>query len=322
MNGYNNMLVSIVSIFATIAVVALLASEQVHAIFSHKGIKIELLAKARARVSRASAVLIALFVLASIVGSSWWWLAQPKNWRMLVARQLGEVVGLIVQGSGRPLEINTGKETLDELVRTIGGFISELQENPHARHEIWIVDHYWRYWLSDNFDEYLARNAEFVRNGGSIHRMFVLNENDIEDSKSGLERMLRRQCSIATNQATDVTSNDFELWLVHPDIRSSEPYKHVAEKFKRLFGAAAEFEKFDIVQFDIDTLYFSDSFSHSPNGLKENLGRSIWIFRRAQISEVHLEDLFKAKNSAANPFKCARFQESFKELTGRNPAEG
>ena len=80
-------------------------------------------------------------------------------------------------------------------------------------------------------------------------------------------------------------------------------------------GAAAEFDKFDALQFNF-AFYFSSSFTKR----EEFLGRSTWIFDQAEIGKIHLDQLFKAKNAVAGKFNCDRFQESFKRLQATSRA--
>ena len=337
MNGHDA-LVAMVLIMSLVIVVALVKSRQVRARIQSKGLgQFELQTDAgirvppknnsgpsrkHVRVPRGTpswgsrnwrGTLVLSFILILVGTPSGWWFSQPEFWRMLVCDQVSEALSLLPQGSHTPLEINTGKETLDQLARVMKVRIAKLEKNAHHYEEIWIVDHYWRYWLSDSFNDYLSLNNEFVLKGGRIHRMFVFNQEDLDDRE--LETMLRKQCSIARNSATDVVSSDFELWLAHPDIKSSESYKELAEQFAHLHGTAAELEKFDVLQFN-DAVYFSNSF----NGSQETLGRSTWIFDPAQIGQIHLDGLFRAKNPVARRFKCDRFQESFKAATGHDSA--
>ena len=346
MNGHDA-LVAVVVTLGLVVVIALLKSREVRARIQPKSGLFELQTKARTPVAPQTtpgspkkrvqapqdtrawisrhwrAVAIASLILTMIVAPSYWWFSQREFWRMLVSDRLREAFNALLQGSDKPLEKNTGKETLDQLERVLRVRITRLERNGAHPDEIWIVDQHWHFWLSDLFLEYRLLNREFVLKGGRIHRLFVLEEKDFQDPE--LDKMLREQCDIAWNSAKRVTSDHFELWLARPGIKSSEPYKQVAGQVGRSYGQAAAFETFDALQFE-DAFYFSNSFNTSKDtgkkkaDPKEFLGSSTWSFDPAQIGEIHLDVLFKAMSPVADEFKCDQFETSFKAAKERAAA--
>ncbi len=64
--------------------------------------------------------------------------------------------------------------TLQGLTRLLDDYADIHGRDPHRVIEVWVVDHYWQYWTTDTFNDYMRANRKFVDSGGKIHRMFIL----------------------------------------------------------------------------------------------------------------------------------------------------
>ena len=256
------------------------------------------------------ALLILSFVLTLMIASLGWWFERPAPLRMLISYEFNEMLNLLRHGPLKPLEINRGQGTLDRLTRLVKMHTDQLKDRYHNE-EIWIVDHYWRYWLTSGFHDYLRANQDFVAEGGKIHRMFVLAKRDINDPK--LEIMLNAQCEIGKATA-DQTGNGFELWLADlGKMKGQKEYPIISDQFQHLLKTDKPFANFDVVQFS-DALYSSDDFGDRDG--EQFLGRSTWILDRGQFSQIDLRRLF-SESIAVDRFNCSNFQNSVRQVRER-----
>jgi hypothetical protein len=240
------------------------------------------------------AVVIWSSIVLIIVAPVWWWVAQPAPWRMLLSYEFNEMFRLLRHSSKEPLHITRGQATLDRVTRMVEMRTDRLSDR-YRDEEIWVVDHYWQYWNTDNLREYLSVNKMFVARGGKIHRLFFLTNEELQDPD--VQTMLQAQCRIG-KLGDDQTGNGFELWRADPKImRNQEEYEAISRQFRQLPNTDKSFENFDVVQFK-DTLYYSSDFSTDYRVM----GSSTWIFDPNQVSKMDLRPLFK--KSIAQRIPC------------------
>ncbi len=238
-------------------------------------------------------VLIAMLVL---LIPSIWWFRQPVLWRMLLAYQANEVFNLLKHGAHGPIHVAPGQATLEQLTKTLDLLSDKLRRDRyHEEEEIWIVDHYWQYWNTSDFLNYLNANKSFVSQGGKIHRMFILSDNDLRNP--AVQSVLRSQCEIGKLENGKI-SNGFELWRGNPQVlRSQAQYQAVSKVFQSLPNSTKGFENFDAIQFKY-AVYYSSDFSTDYSAL----GSSTWIFNPEQAEKLDLRSLFQG--SIAERIPC------------------
>jgi len=241
------------------------------------------------------AVLSAVFMLVLWVVPACWWFQQPTPWRLLLSSQFNEMLNLLRHGPKGPLIVARGQATLDLLTQTVEMRSNRLGSDRYGEEEIWIIDHYWQYWNTTNFRDYLAANKMLVTRGGKIHRMFVLTDEELSNPR--VQSVLKEQCEIGRIDG-DTTGNGFELWRADPKkMKNADEYQIISRAFQQLPGADKSFENFDVVKFK-DTVYYSSDFSTDYSVL----GSSTWLFDPTEVNKIDLSRLFR--KSIAERISC------------------
>jgi len=241
------------------------------------------------------AMLSAVFMLVLWVVPACWWFQQPASWRMLLSSQFNETLNMLRHSPKAPLHIARGKATLDQLTRMIEMRSDSLGSDRYEDEEVWIIDHYWQYWNTTNFRDYLAANKMLVSRGGKIHRMFVLTDEELSSPR--VQSVLHEQCEIGRIDS-DKTGNGFELWRADPKkMKNADEYQTMSRAFQELPGTEKSFENYDVVKFK-DTVYYSSDFSTDYSVL----GSSTWLFDPTQVNKIDLSRLFR--KSIAERISC------------------
>ncbi|HEV2988747.1 MAG TPA: hypothetical protein VG759_09915 [Candidatus Angelobacter sp.] len=241
------------------------------------------------------AVLVAFAGLLIIATPVCWWMSKPPLWRALLTSEFNKFLTMAAHDPNRPWQPPSGRATLDQITTVVDTLSDKLRKNPYQTKEFWVLDHYWQYWNTQKLDEYLLANKMFVANGGKIHRMFLLTNEELQNPE--VRNVLQEQCSIG-RLASGQTGNGFELWRADPKVISGrEEYEGLTRAFQQLPDTNKAFHDFDIIQFS-DALYYSSDFSPDYRVM----GRSILIFNPELVSKIDLRPLFK--KSIAEPISC------------------
>jgi hypothetical protein len=224
-----------------------------------------------------------------------WWMEKPAAWRMLVSDEWKALLSLAAHDPKEPVVVPLGGETRHKLKEVLDAYTDRMRADHYQSAEVWVLDHYWQYWNTQNLDEYMDANKMFVANGGRIRRMFLLTREELREPE--VQAVLQRQCQIGRPGA-EQTGNGFELWRADPDtIKNQEEYEALARAFRQLPNTEKSFDNFDVVQFN-DVLYYSADFSTNHRAL----GSSIWMFNPEHVNKIDLRPLFK--KSIAERISC------------------
>jgi hypothetical protein len=188
-------------------------------------------------------------VLLLIVTPFWWWNRHSEFWKLELSHHISEAWGLWKQDPKAPRHEPQGRHTLQGLTRLLDGYADVLARDPHRVIEVWVVDHYWQYWTTDTFNDYMRANRRFVDSGGKIHRMFILTADDLKNPQ--VTAVLRSQCE---NIGADVWRGDAAA------IMTKAEYQITAKAFEQMPYTEAGFRSFDVLQLE-DLTYYSSDFS-------------------------------------------------------------
>ena len=129
-------------------------------------------------------VLLAL-ILMLIVMPLWWWNRHSEAWKVVLSDHIAESWALWKQDPHKPVHVAQSGATLHGLTQLLDDYANMQSRDPHRAIEVWVVDHYWQYWTTDTFNDYMRANRKFVDSGGKIHRLFILTQDDLRKSAGG-----------------------------------------------------------------------------------------------------------------------------------------
>jgi len=216
----------------------------------------------------------------------WWWNRHPESWKLELSHHISEAWGLWKQGPKAPRHESQGGHTLQVLTRLLDGYADILARDPHRVIELWVVDHYWQYWGTDTFNDYMRANRRFVDSGGKIHRMFILAEDDLKNPQ--VTAVLRNQCE---KIGADVWRGDSAA------IGNKAEYQITAKAFQQMPYTETGFRTFDVLQLE-DLTYYSSDFSPDYRAV----GASTWFYGQT----LDLKPLFD--KSIAQRIDCSSWQ--------------
>jgi hypothetical protein len=203
-----------------------------------------------------------VLILLLIVMPFWWWNRHSEAWQLELSHHISEAWVLWKQDPKAPVHVVQSGRTLQELTQLLDGYADILGRNPHRVIEVWVVDHYWQYWTTDTFNDYMRANRRFVDSGGKIHRMFILAEADLKNPQ--LTAVLRNQCE---KIGADVWRSDAAA------IGSKAEYQITAKAFQQMPYTETGFQSFDVLQLE-DLTYYSSDFSPDYRVV----GASTWFY--------------------------------------------
>jgi len=178
--------------------------------------------------------------------------------------------------------------TLHGLTRLLDDYADMQSHDPHRAIEVWVVDHYWQYWTTDTFNDYMRANRKLVDSGGKIHRLFILTQADLKNPL--LTTVLRKQCE---KIGADIWRSDAAT------IANKAEYQITARRFQQLPYTETGFQSFDVLQLE-DLTYYSSDFSPDYRVV----GASTWFYGQA----LDLKPLFN--KSVAQKIDCSLWRNS------------
>ena len=223
--------------------------------------------------------LLAIFVIVPV----WWWRLHSEAWKLVLSDHLSEVWVLLKQEPKGPVHVSRSEATLHKLTQMFDGYANVLGRDVHRKTDVWIVDHYWQYWTTDTFNEYIRANRRFVDSGGKIHRMFILTEDELQNPS--VKAVLRSQCE---KIGADVWRGDSAT------IGNKVEYQIAAKAFQQLPYTETGFQTFDVLQLE-DMTYYSSDFSPDYRVV----GASTWFYGQT----LDLKPLFS--KSVAQRIDCS-----------------
>lgn len=247
------------------------------------------------RLLKVSASLALMLLL--VVMPLWWWNRHSEAWKVVVSDHIAEAWGLWKQDPKVPVhEVQSGR-TLQGLTRLLDDYADILGRDPHRVFEVWVVDHYWQYWNTDTFNDYMRANRRFVDSGGKIHRMFILSADDAKNPQ--LTAVLRNQCE---RIGADVWRGDAAL------IANKAEYQVTAHAFQQMPYTETGFQTFDVLQLE-DLTYYSSDFSPDYRAV----GASTWFYGQT----LDLKPLFN--KTIAQRIDCSAWKTSLVAETAQHP---
>lgn len=231
------------------------------------------------------AVPLALILLL-VVTPLWWWHRHSEAWKVVFSNHIAEAWALVKLGPKEPVHVVQSGATLQGLTQLIDGYADVLARDPHRVIELWVVDHYWQYWTTDTFNDYMRANRRFVDSGGKIHRMFILTPDDLRNPQ--VTAVLRNQCE---RIGADVWRGDAAL------IASKAEYQVTAHAFQQMPYTETGFQTFDVLQLE-DLTYYSSDFSPDYRAV----GASTWFYGQT----LDLKPLFN--KSIAQRIDCSSWR--------------
>jgi len=225
-------------------------------------------------------------MLALIVVSMWWWNRHSEAWKLVLSDHISESWALVKQGRKEPVHVVKSGHTLHGLTQLLDGYADILARDPHRVIELWVVDHYWQYWGTDTFNDYMRANRRFVDSGGKIHRMFILTGDDLKNPQ--LTAVLRNQCE---KIGADVWRGDAAA------IGNKAEYQITAKAFEQMPYTETGFRSFDVLQLE-DLTYYSSDFSPDYRVV----GASTWFYGQT----LDLKPLFN--KSIAQRIDCSSWR--------------
>lgn len=235
---------------------------------------------------KISVSLVLTFVL--IVTPLWWWYRHTEAWKLVLSDHISEAWALWKQGPKEPVHVVQSGQTLQGLTRLLDGYAGVLGRDPHRVIEVWVVDHYWQYWTTDTFNDYVRANRRFIDSGGKIHRLFILTQDDLRNPQ--LTAVLRNQCE---KIGADVWRSDAAT------ISKKAEYQITANTFQQLPYTETGFQSFDVLQLE-DLTYYSSDFSPDYRAV----GASTWFYGQS----IDLKPLFN--KSVAQRIDCSAWKTS------------
>lgn len=227
-----------------------------------------------------------VLMLMLIVIPFWWWHRHSEAWKLVLSDHIAEAWVLWKQDPREPVHVVQSGATLQGLTRLLDGYADILGRDPHRVIEVWVVDHYWQYWTTDTFNDYMRANRRFVDSGGKIHRMFILTEADLKNPQ--LTAVLRTQCE---KIGADVWRSDAVA------IMNKAEYQITAKAFQQMPYTDTGFQSFDVLQLE-DLTYYSSDFSPDYRVV----GASTWFYGQT----LDLKPLFN--KSIAQRIDCSSWK--------------
>jgi hypothetical protein len=232
-----------------------------------------------------------------IVTPFWWWNRHPESWKLELSSHIAEAWELWKLGPKEPVHVVKSGHTLQGLTRMLDSYADVLGRDPHRVIELWVVDHYWQYWPTDTFNDYLRANRRFVDSGGKIHRMFILSEDDLRNPL--VTSVLRNQCE---KIGADVWRGDASA------MGNKAEYQITAKAFEQMPYTETGFPTFDVLQLE-DLTYYSSDFSPDYRVV----GASTWFYGQT----LDLKPLFN--KSIAQRIDCSSWKPSLVAETSQRP---
>jgi hypothetical protein len=238
---------------------------------------------------------IVIVLILVMVIPLWWWHRHTEAWKLVLSDHISEAWALWKQGPKEPVHVAQSSHTLQRLTQLLDDYANTLGRDPHRVIEVWVVDHYWQYWSTDTFNDYVRANRRFVDSGGKIHRLFILTEDDLRNPR--LTAVLRNQCE---KIGADVWRSDAAT------IRNKAEYQITANTFQQLPYTETGFQSFDVLQLE-DLTYYSSDFSPDYRAV----GASTWFYGQT----LDLRPLFN--RAIAQRIDCSTFQTEVVQNTRR-----
>jgi hypothetical protein len=213
----------------------------------------------RFKISISLALILLLIVVAPFW---WWWHRHSEAWKLVLSDHIAESWALWTQDPHKPVHVVQSGATLQGLTQLLDGYANMLGRDPHRVIEVWVVDHYWQYWTTDTFNDYVRANRRFVDSGGKIHRLFILTQDDLQNPL--VTAVLRNQCE---KIGADIWSSDVAT------ITNKAEYQMTAKTFQQLPYTETGFQSFDVLQLE-DLTYYSSDFSPDYRAV----GASTWFY--------------------------------------------
>ena len=232
-------------------------------------------------------VLLAL-ILMLIVMPLWWWNRHSEAWKVVLSDHIAESWALLKQDPHKPVHVAQSGATLHGLTQLLDDYANMQSRDPHRAIEVWVVDHYWQYWTTDTFNDYIRANRKFVDSGGKIHRLFILTQDDLRNPQ--VAAVLRNQCE---KIGADVWRSDAAA------IRNKAEYQITAKAFQQMPYTETGFQSFDVLQLE-DLTYYSSDFSPDYRVV----GASTWFYGQT----LDLKPLFN--KSIAQRVDCSSWRTS------------
>lgn len=207
-------------------------------------------------------VLVPLVLMLVVFMPFLWWNCHPEFWKLELSNHISEAWSLWKQGPKAPMHVVQSGHTLQGLTRLLDDYADILGRDPHRVIELWVADHYWQYWSTDTFNDYMRANRRFVDSGGKIHRMFILTQDDLRNPQ--VTAVLRNQCE---KIGADVWRGDAAA------IMNKAEYQITAKAFQQMPYTETGFQSFDVLQLENLTYYSSD---FSPD--YRVVGASTWFY--------------------------------------------
>ena len=236
------------------------------------------------RLLKISVSLVLILLL--IIMPFWWWNRHPEFWKLELSHHISEAWMLWNQGPKEPVHVVQSGATLHGLTRLLDDYANIQSRDPHRVIEVWVVDHYWQYWTTDTFNDYIRANRKFVDSGGKIHRLFILTQDDLQNPL--LTAVLRNQCE---KIGADIWRSDVAT------ITNKAEYQITANAFQQLPYTETGFQSFDVLQLE-DLTYYSSDFSPDYRVV----GASTWFYGQT----LDLKPLFN--KSIAQRIDCSAWK--------------
>jgi hypothetical protein len=223
-----------------------------------------------------------------IVMPLWWWNRHSEAWKVVLSDHIAESWALWKQDPHTPVHEAQSGATLHGLTRLLDDYANIQSHDPHRAIEVWVVDHYWQYWSTDTFNDYMRANRKLIDSGGKIHRLFILTQADLQNPL--LTAVLRNQCE---NIGADIWRSDVATITNKPE------YRITARTFQQLPYTESGFQSFDVLQLE-DLTYYSSDFSPDYRAV----GASTWFYGQT----LDLKPLFN--KSVAQKIDCSLWRNS------------
>jgi hypothetical protein len=225
-------------------------------------------------------------VLLLIVTPLWWWHRHSEAWKVVLSDRIAESWALWKQDPHTPVHEAQSGTTLHGLTRLLDDYADIQSRDPHRVIEVWVVDHYWQYWTTDTFNDYMRANRKLVDSGGKIHRLFILTQDDLQNPL--LTTVLRNQCE---KIGADIWRSDAAT------IANKAEYQITARAFQQLPYTETGFQSFDVLQLE-DLTYYSSDFSPDYRVV----GASTWFYGQT----IDLKPLFN--KAVAQRIDCSSWR--------------
>jgi len=229
---------------------------------------------------------LALILLLMMLLPLWWWHRHSEAWKIVLSDHIAESWALWKQGAHEPVHIAQSGATLQGLTQLLDCYANIQSRDPHRAIEVWVVDHYWQYWTTDTFNDYMRANRRFVDSGGKIHRLFILTQDDLHNPQ--LMAVLHNQCE---KIGADVWRGDAAA------IGNRAEYQITAKAFQQMPYTETGFRTFDVLQLG-DLTYYSSDFSPDYRAV----GASTWFYGQT----LDLKPLFN--QSVAQRIDCSAWK--------------